>query len=811
MRRIWSVTGALCLLLAGSAWAQDTVGAAKSENRVIGGMLAYTLSQESTNAVTRMLRGVETSRDNRVNVVIHTDDSPAFQTVLEADATLRSRCRLVGANRFYCAGLAKLQVERVAQAGVTWVGLLPPPILRRGSVTSAGDETMGATALRASLGVDGSGVNVGIISDGLVNLQASVDSGDLPNNVQIVNGRDGDSDTNSDEGRAMAEIIHDLAPGANLFFHTGFPSNLDMIEAIESLTAAGAHVIVDDLGFLSEPVFGDGPIAQAVQTAVDSGVVYVTSAGNSAMRNYHAMYRELKPNDRLMRQNEHDFGAGDRTMAITVSPGGLVAVFLHWADRADGLASKADYDLHLLDASETVSPCTLPGFGGFCNSVDAQLLTSAPPLEVVILQNRRSEAVTINVMINRYEGDALPLQLLFNGGGFTIDEHNVTSSSMFGHPCVSEALAIGAIDASDPGFDTIEPFSLQGPCNIRFPAPQTRFKPDVAGADGVNTSLPFFTPFFGTSAAAPHVAAVAALLIELGGGPEVVSASRIRNILRLSSTDLGAVGPDHVYGHGVVQAEQAATLLQANTNSAPQSIIESLADDIVIAPGDQPRFQGRCVDTEGDEAQGPFTFAWDFGGGAPASAQQNPGATSFVATSGTFTVLFTCTDANGASDPTPDIRTVTVNQAPQNFITGPGDSLIIEAGSQVNFSGVCDDPENNAPFSYLWLFNGGTARASSTEQNPSGVRYDTPGDFTVSFRCSDMFGSEAPTSDFVRVLVNPRAPDAGSGGGGCSLVTHAPTRPLDALGNLGLLLLAIALLWGWRRWDGSNYSAGHMN
>ena len=291
-----------------------------------------------------------------------------------------------------------------------------------------------------------------------------------------------------------------------------------MIEAIESLTDAGAHVIVDDLGFLSEPAFEDGPVAQAVAQAVNRGVVYVTAAGNSALNHYQAMYRELNPNDGVTNRNDHDFGDGDGTMAITIEPGGLLVVFLQWADRFDGLGSTADYDLHLLDASETVSPCTLPGLNGFCNSVDAQLLTTAPPLEAVLLQNTRSEAVTVNVLINRFSGAALPLKLLFNGGGFTIDEHNVPSHSIFGHPCVSEALAVGAIDASDPTFSTIEPFSSQGPCEIYIPDRETRFKPDLAGADGVETSVPFFAPFFGTSAAAPHMAGVAALLMELGGG-----------------------------------------------------------------------------------------------------------------------------------------------------------------------------------------------------------------------------------------------------------------------------------------------------
>ena len=411
--------------------------------------------------------------------------------------------------------------------------------------------------------------------------------------------------------------------------------------------------------------------------------------------------------------------------------------------------------------------------------------------------------MTVNVVINRYDGAALPLQLLFNGKGFTLDEHHVAGSSIFGHPCVSEALAVGAIKASEPGFDAIEPFSSQGPCNLFFPTVQTRFKPDVIGPDGVNTSMAFFAPFFGTSAAAPHIAAVAALLIELGGGPEVISSAKIRNLLRLGTTDLGVTGPDSVYGHGVVDAELAADLLQLNANTPPQSVIESPADDIVIAPGEPLNLQGTCIDVDADGQDQPFSFAWDLGGGAAASTQEDPGVMPFN-TAGSFTITFACTDASGLSDPTPDSRLVTVNQAPQSSITSHNARVTIDAGAQLHLAGVCQDPENHTPYRYLWIFHGGVAQPTSTEQNPT-VRYETPGDYRVTFRCSDAIGTTSSNVDALQVLVNPHLHQAdggggdGGGGGGCSLAPHAAARPLDTLGNLGLPLIASLALWIWRR------------
>ena len=677
---------------------------------------------------------------------------------------------------------------------IRWVGPPAYGVRREGSVTSEGDTRMQAAALRDMLGVDGTGVRVGIISDGLVDLQASVNSGDLPDNVIIVNGRNGDEPDNTDEGRAMAEIIHDLAPGATLLFHTGFRTSMDMIDAIEALIEADADVIVDDLGFFREPSFQDGPVAQAVKRAINrDDVVYVTAAGNSAHQHYQAPYREFTPNDGDPTTNLHDFGGGDTRLDIRVPAHGVLSVFLQWPNLFNGSANTADYDLLLVDVDGNT----------IASSDEDQLGTPADPIEAVAFQNTSAVPRTVGVVINRVAGAALPLELYFNGAAQLL-EHNVPGSSISGHPCVRNAIAVGAIDVNDRGFNTIEPFSSQGPCEIFCPDFEIRSKPDMAAADGVATSLARFDPFFGTSAAAPHVAAVVALLLEAAGGPGAISNTDLVNILRFAAVDIDSLGVDPRAGYGVVKAVRAAKVLQDGVNNAPRSVIALPADDVSIPPGTTLDMRGSCVDIEGDT---PFTFAWDFDGVVPASTDQNPENIPF-ANVGVFQIRFTCTDALGMVNSTPAVRTVTVNRPPNSTMTEPDAATTITVGERLAFRGTCRDPENHTPFTFRWNFGGGATITTSTQQNLASVVFNQPGTFTVLFTCTDALDTSDPTPATVRITVNPPADDDGDdnggGGGGCSIFPAAQSGAgsfVAALGNMFLPLVGLGglRLWRWYR------------
>jgi subtilisin family serine protease len=435
-------------------------------------------------------------------------------------------------------------LDRVA--GFGWVHAVRPvdrAVVRVGSVTTEGDAAARADLVRAQ-GLDGSGVVVGVISDGIDHLRDAQQSGDL-SDVAVPNG--GCQRGSGDEGTALLEIVHDVAPGAQLLF-AGPADSFQMVEAVQCLTAAGADVIVDDLGFFGEPYFQDGPVAAAVRAAVQAGVSYHSSAGNEAQEHLEQDF-VATPNSTL-----HDFsgGAGDNTNAVVVPPGGTLTCILQWNDPFGGSAN--DYDLLLLDQN----------LNTIATSVDRQDGTQ-DPIEVVSVVNQSASDAVANVVIDRFAGEARRLELFCLGASAL--EHVTPAGSIIGHPALDEVVAVAAIDAADPGLDDVEAFSSQGPARIDFPAREDRAKPDVAGFDGVSISnaggfpaCPPFCAFFGTSAASPHTAGVAALLLQKD--PSLTPAG-VQAALRTGAVDIGPAGFDDASGFGRLDALAAAEAVVA--------------------------------------------------------------------------------------------------------------------------------------------------------------------------------------------------------------------------------------------------------
>ena len=160
-----------------------------------------------------------------------------------------------------------------------------------GDATSQGDVAMGADVARSSFGVYGTGVTVGVLSDSfdcLGGAAAGVASGDLPAGIRVL--QEGPCPA-ADEARALAEVIHDIAPGVAL--PSTAPSMASPVSPrASSISAtAGAQVITDDVIYFAEPMFQDGIVAQAVYRVKTLGVSYFSAAGNQARRSYESSFR----------------------------------------------------------------------------------------------------------------------------------------------------------------------------------------------------------------------------------------------------------------------------------------------------------------------------------------------------------------------------------------------------------------------------------------------------------------------------------------------------------------------------------------
>ena len=463
-------------------------------------------------------------------------------------------------------------------------------IPRVGSVTTEGDSILMADKLR-QLGLDGSGVKVGVISDGANDFIDAQNSGDLPDITMFgtctprpFDGPVCDPGATCNEGTAILEIIHDIAPGAQLAVAAGGTS-LQFIQRVDELVNDfGADVVVDDLGYFAEPYFADGLIAQAVADVTEQ-VIYISSAGNTGLGHYEADYVSTS----FLGSDVHNFGvvaagASDTSLNVLIAPGRFLVTFLQWADPFGESAN--DYDLFLFNDAENNVLCPS------CGSILAQS-GSEDPIEAICYFNDTSDVVRGKIIIEKFAGISKRMEMyMLGGGGIFVEEYNMPEGSIFGHPAVTDVLAVGAINAADPGNDNIELFSSRGPARIEFPFLEIREKPDITAIDGVSVTGTggFPSVFFGTSASAPHIAGIVALIKH--ALPDA-SPQTIRAGLKNSAVDLGAQGFDSIFGSGRVDS------LMAFMEIAPDTDDDSIVDIFDNCPTDSNSNQ---LDYDSDQA-----------------------------------------------------------------------------------------------------------------------------------------------------------------------------------------------------------------
>ncbi|MBI4571063.1 MAG: S8 family serine peptidase, partial [Chloroflexi bacterium] len=458
------------------------------------------------------------------------------------------------------------------------------PTVSAGSFETEGDAILKSSSVRSTFGVNGSGVTVGVISDGIGGRSDAQSTGDLLLvDTRTCNATGGNVSASGAEGTAMLEIVHDVAPGASLMFGNfstaaGLGTALDFNAAVNCL-AQNADVVVDDIAWFGVgPYDGTSIVSQNTAAALNGpGRIrgYYTAAGNAADRHYQGAYVDSGEDYSAGGSfwSLHAFDTSSQPLATVhaglapapasfnrfiLAPGGAASIILMWNERWG--QARNDYDLFVRDGQNVVTCGTTQQTG------------SGNPTESCTIENTSAGNVLADIMIGNYRDQAGPvtfdLFLLCLHGCITLTndnllDFNTTASSVAGQSDAGgspvSVVTVGAVRYSVPV--TIARYSGRGPTE------DGRTKPDLVATDGVCVSgaggFKAANPscqgdgrrFSGTSAAAPHVAGIAALLLQCN-----VSLSReeLRDALLDNAHDLGPGGMDGVYGHGRVDALASA-------------------------------------------------------------------------------------------------------------------------------------------------------------------------------------------------------------------------------------------------------------
>lgn len=583
--------------------------------------------------------------DQRIAVTVMFAGAPSDEVI----ASVAALAEIDTVSVKYAAALVRVDPARLAElAGLPGVQMANPtlePVTSSGSLaagnaalnirpaaaTPAGlacgpipieaDSPLRSEEARAAFGVDGTGVTVGIISDSfnivddVTSWEEDVASGALPGPgnpcgreipVEVI----GESTDGADEGRAMAQLVHGIAPGAKLLFHTANGGEVAMAMGIDALVSEGADIIVDDIGYGSELTYQQGIISQAIMEARAAGASYFTALGNAnavGARNtpsaglpigswQTAKYRPMAcpawvfsgPQDPLYGATvdcmDFDPTVGETAYdtlnmhrTINESPIQLVTV---GSVGEPLLGATTDYEWRYFEAATngdvTQLGASIPRFSpaepNFTGVVEAP---SGAEVRMVMVRKSFDPAAPLPAVMASY---------LVGGNGIASRAHlgdgvnDWVGETPLGHAGDGSATSVGALHWDEP--TKIRSYSSLGPSTLlfepalipmtvpanRLPAPQIVTAPDLTAVDGTQTT--FFgevegSPgapqyrFYGTSAAAPNAAAVAAL--GLSYAPDVSQAELTQLMIDTANPDV--VNPysprfvdEHVFGSGRVDA-----------------------------------------------------------------------------------------------------------------------------------------------------------------------------------------------------------------------------------------------------------------
>jgi len=402
--------------------------------------------------------------------------------------------------------------------------------------------------IQAFTGLNGTGVKIGVISDGVSHLEDAVNAGVLPNSVHVLR----NSVISGDEGTAILEVLYKIAPNADFYFVSHGKDKTEFRDGVSLLVDAGCKIICDDVEWREVPYFEDDWLSDYINnTTKENDLLYVIGAGNDGLRHYQGLYYNNG-------SNFHDFSGGTlpknaspEKFLITLPPYGNTEAILQWDDPWEDREN--EYQLYVIDA-DNFSPL----------KTNNQVTLNKNPMETVVYVNPFNKSVNLSLLIENRNGTSKQKSLelfVFSppSNPAVLDKRFVNATdAIYGHRSLPPVTSVGAVALDNP--DTIEAFSSQGPVTHENNEMILINKPDIVGIDNISVSGAggFGKDFYGTSASVPYIAGISALLWSQNLSQ---NSSTIRNAMYKSAIDLGKPGWDPVYGYGRIDTLRMYLLL----------------------------------------------------------------------------------------------------------------------------------------------------------------------------------------------------------------------------------------------------------
>ncbi len=424
---------------------------------------------------------------------------------------------------------------------------VPPTILNSGGVLTQGDAAQTSDIVRESfrvknssgdlVKVEGNDITIGVLSDsydmaipGESLAAIDVANGELPEGVVVLKDNEFKA---TDEGRAMMQIIHDVAPRAELQFHTATASPRQF-EVGFNVLALESDIIVDDITFITEPFFGTGRISQAIQSFLSlPGKMHFTSAGNIANKAYSSIFKASTnlPVTNFITEGSpskaHVFGINsdgseDYMQKISVVPGTYL-IALQWKENAasqqNQLGALDDLDIYIVDdLGRLLVGSNRINIAGDPTEIIVFRATGTGEANILITSANGPTNVPLRYIAFRtaaedHTPDGLKFLEYFGSGAATVS----------GHAMTPESVTVGAVDYRNALNPVAESFSSYG----GLLSDGTNLEVDIYAPDGGNTASTTIGQdancstcdndgilnFYGTSASAPHAAGATALLM----------------------------------------------------------------------------------------------------------------------------------------------------------------------------------------------------------------------------------------------------------------------------------------------------------